>query len=425
MRIHLGLGSNLGDRRALLRQALESLCPEGLTLVRVSPLVESPAMLPPDAPADWNRPFLNLVAEFDTNLTPAALLAAIHRIESALGRKREARWSPRPIDIDLLLYGREQIRSEALTVPHPGITERPFVLAPLIAIDPSLTIPGRGSRSVLEWSAALPEQIPLWMGIVNLTPDSFSDGGRYTELAAIAQHVEDLVAAGAHIVDFGAESTRPGATPLTAGQEWSRLAPALEWAADRYRGELLRPAISVDTYHTDVAQRAIELGVDIINDVSGLTAPAMIELAASHQADWVAMHHVTIPADRAQTLPPDQDASEAVERWLLERLEHWHHAGLDTRRVIFDPGIGFGKNPLQSLQLLREVPRFRRHGLRCLIGHSRKSFMQSFSGDDVAEKDRVTLGASLRLCAFGVDILRVHNVALHTAAWRGWAHLAR
>jgi 2-amino-4-hydroxy-6-hydroxymethyldihydropteridine diphosphokinase / dihydropteroate synthase len=425
MRIHLGLGSNLGDRRALLRQALESLCRQGLTPVRVSPVVESPAMLTPDAPADWNRPFLNLVAEFDTELAPQALLGEIRSIESALGRQRQARWSPRPIDIDVLLYGDAQIHTDALTVPHPGITERPFVLAPLIALDPSLTIPGRGSRTVLEWSAALPEQIPLWMGIVNLTPDSFSDGGHYTELAAIAQHVESLVAAGAQIVDFGAESTRPGATPLNAEQEWSRLAPALEWATDRCRGELLRPAISVDTYHPEVAQRALALGVDIINDVGGLTSPAMIELAASHQADWVAMHHVTIPADRARTLPPEQDACEAIERWLLERLEHWQRARVDTRRVIFDPGIGFGKNPLQSLRLLREVPRFRRHGLRCLIGHSRKSFMQSFSTDDIAEKDRVTLGASLRLCASGVDILRVHNVALHTAAWRGWAHLAR
>lgn len=424
MDIYLGLGSNLGDRRGNLARALSLLSSHGVAVQRVSPVVESPAMLPDDAPSDWNQPFLNLVACCTTDRKPGDVLAALKAIERELGRVDRGRWAPRPIDLDILLWGNETISSALLTVPHPGIAERAFVLAPLAALAPQLTIPDRGHRTVLEHLRAAKLHLPVWMGIVNLTPDSFSDGGELGDDARVDAHIDALYAAGAEIVDLGAESTRPGATPLSADDEWQRLEPALTRLASRYRGAVLRPHVSIDTYHPETARRAIELGVDIINDVSGLGSEAMLDLAATTGKEFVAMHNLGVPADKTRTLPANEDPTAAVERWLEQRLDLWQRAGLDVGRIVFDPGIGFGKNALQSQRLLRDVERFHRFGLRLLVGHSRKSFMHHVTPADRNERDLFTIGASLKLCAAGVDVLRVHNVAAHAAAYRGWSHLS-
>jgi len=366
---------------------------------------------------------LNLVAECRTTATPHEALDGLKQIEYTLGRVDRGRWAPRPIDLDILLWGRETIVTERLSVPHPGITERAFVLTPLAALEPRMTIPGHDNRTVLEWSRQTHQHIPLWMGIVNVTPDSFSDGGAL-DWPSVDAHVDALLAAGAELIDVGAESTRPGATPLRADQEWARLEPILGRLIDKHGRATLRPLLSVDTYHPDTARRALALGADVINDVSGLTSPVMLEIAAASGKNWVAMHNVGVPADKSKTLPVNENPGDAVERWLEQRIGEWQHAGLDLNRVIFDPGIGFGKNPLQSLQLLRDMQRFQRYGLRCLVGHSRKSFMHGFAAADQSDRDLVTIGASLQLCTQGVDILRVHDVAAHVAAYRGWAHLA-
>ena len=423
MQIYLGLGSNLGDRREHLRQAIQLLEEKGLHRRRVSPVVESPALLPEGAPADWNLPYLNLVLEAEVSCQPEQMRNWIADIQTQMGRSNESRWAPRPMDIDILLWGETCLDNPVLTIPHAGMQQRGFVLTPLLALEPRLQVPGLGDKTILDWSRELAHHIPLWMGILNLTPDSFSDGGQFTAWTQIEPHVDAMVAAGAHIIDIGAESTRPGATPISDEQEWSRLAPVLERLLAKYQPQLLRPLLSVDTYHPEVARKALELGVDIINDVSGLSSPAMRELACSSDKDWIAMHYVSIPARKDKTLPPDCDPVDVVEAWLLQQLESWDKAGLNLSRIIFDPGIGFGKDGLQSLKLLQQAARFRRHGVRVLMGHSRKSFMKNFSALDVTDKDLTTLGASLNLCAQGVDIIRVHNIPMHTSAYRGWAHL--
>jgi 2-amino-4-hydroxy-6-hydroxymethyldihydropteridine diphosphokinase/dihydropteroate synthase len=424
MTIYLGLGSNLGDRRAHLAAAIDALAQNGVTVVRVSPVVESPALLPPEARPDWNLPFLNLAVECRAASSQDELLNIIKTIEASLGRRNSARWSPRPIDIDILLWDDVRVSSGTLTIPHPALTTRNFVLAPLLALHPNLVVPDGTGKTVLQRVRELTNHIPLWMGIVNLTPDSFSDGGEHLAWEAIEAHIDAMWNAGAQIIDFGAESTRPGAVAVSADEELARLMPVLELVTAKYAGHRLRPLISVDTYHPQTAEHALALGADIINDVSGLTSPAMLELAATHTADWVAMHHVTIPVDPQRTLPQDADVCAEVERWLERQVESWTRLGLPLDRILFDPGIGFGKNPLQSLALLRDIRRFQRYGLRCLVGHSRKSFMQSFATRDNLDRDLTTIGASLYLCAQGVDVLRVHNVPAHVAAYRGWAHVS-
>jgi 2-amino-4-hydroxy-6-hydroxymethyldihydropteridine diphosphokinase/dihydropteroate synthase len=421
--IYIGLGSNLGDRRRHLQRAVDALAREGIHVVAVSPTVESPALLLPGSPPEWNRPFLNAVVRCSTSLAPEAVLDSAKRIESSFGREAGARWAPRPIDVDILLFGREIISTPRLEIPHPGLTERAFALAPLAALAPRLTIPGKGRQTVLEYSRALRHRIPLWMGILNVTPDSFSDAGELASRDRFDARVDEMLSAGAQIIDLGAESTRPGAAPLDAPQEWARLEPALGRLLEKLAAEPMRPLVSIDTYHAEVARRALERGADVINDVGGLGAPDMLELAAGCENTFVAMHSLTVPADRTVTLPADGDPAEALRTWTDARIELWNAAGIDLSRIVFDPGIGFGKDPLQSLALLRDVSAFTPRDVRLLIGHSRKSFMKSFAAESKDEKDLVTLGASLNLCAQGVDILRVHNVPAHVAAYRGWAQL--
>lgn len=385
--------------------------------------MDTPALLPTDAPADWNRPFLNAVVAGQSEHDAESWRTATRQIETELGRDRASAissWAPRVIDIDLLGWceagpGRRPLLRSDLP------PQRAFELVPLLHLQPDLRLNARPQLSLQQQTRS--HSLPLWMGIVNLTPDSFSDGGRHGSLNDVRRSVQTMTEAGAQIIDFGAESTRPGATPLSAEDEWQRLQPALQVALDTTRDDPLRPRFSVDTYHPATAARALQLGVEMINDVGGLCDPAMRELAAAHpDRDWVAMHQLGLPADAAVTVL-DPDPFDQIERWLLTQMEHWQAAGISLDRVIFDPGIGFAKDGVQSLRLLRRVGELRRHGLRLLVGHSRKSYMRHFSRLDNDDKDLVTVGASLALACQGVDILRVHNVAAHAAAYRGWAHL--
>lgn len=424
MRTYLGLGSNLGDRHANLARAIELLAQRPLRVERVSPVVESPALLPEGAPPEWNRPYLNLAVACESEASPQALREWSKEIEQRLGRSPGEHWAPRPMDIDILLWGDEKWLDETLTIPHPGLLERNFVLTPMVALEPRLVPPGADGDNLLECSRRLADPIPLWMGIVNVTPDSFSDGGRFTDWPAVEPLVRDMLDAGAHIIDVGGESTRPGAQPLRRGEEWTRVGPVLEQLLELRASSVPGPYISIDTYHVDTARRALNLGVDMVNDVSGLASPAMIELAGESNADWVAMHQLSLPVNPRLTLPADRDPFASVEQWLIDSLERWDKSGLDLNRIIFDPGIGFGKTAHQSWQLLSRASEFRRHGVRVLVGHSRKSYLRPYFGNDMQARERATVGVSLDICAQGVDIVRVHDVPLNMGAWQGWS-LAR
>ncbi len=421
MAIYLGLGSNLGDRKKNLNSAIEFLNEAGLHCKRCSPVIETPALLPTDASWEWNKPYLNMVIEVSTQYSPQQALQNIHNIEARLKRDNKARWSPRPIDIDILLWHDELISTDTLTIPHKDLHQRHFVLTPLIALSPSLKIPGRGEKTLLQWSAELPHHIPLWMGILNATPDSFSDGGINFEPDALMNNALNMTEHGAAILDIGGESTRPGADHIDPSTEWQRIGPFIQQITQTNRNRFVRPFISVDTRHADTAARSIECGADFINDVSGLSDPAMVELASDNNCQWIAMHSVSVPADPNQIL--QDDPVQEVTRWLELKLDQWSKAGITLDNIIFDPGVGFGKDPLQSLKLLQAASQFRQHGVRLLIGHSRKSFLKQFTPENIHSRDLATIGASMQLCQQGVDIIRVHNIADHTTAYRGWSHL--
>ena len=425
MRTYLGLGSNLGNRRANLAQALELLAKRPLRVERVSPVVESQALLPESAPPEWNRPYLNLAVECESDASPQTLHEWSKDIERRLGRTPGPRWSPRPMDVDILLWANERVRTESLTIPHPGLRERNFVLTPLVALQPRLVPPGSGGKTLLDHSRDLSDHIPLWMGIINVTPDSFSDGGRFQRWESVEPLVETMTAAGVHLIDVGGESTRPGAAALSSDREWARVAPILEALLELRGDDPLGPRISIDTYRPETARRALRSGVDAINDVSGLGSPPMIELAGETGVDVIAMHQLSLPVDPGVTLRRDADPGEAVAAWLTERAELWDKAGLDLNRIVVDPGIGFGKTPQQSLDLIRRAGELRRHGFRVLVGHSRKSFLKPLVGDDMIDRDRATASLSLDLCERGIDILRVHDVPLNVDTYRKWVLAGR
>ncbi|MDE3060905.1 MAG: dihydropteroate synthase, partial [Pseudomonadota bacterium] len=244
------------------------------------------------------------------------------------------------------------------------------------------------------------------VGIINITPDSFSDGGACFDadfaIQAIAQQVED----GANIIDIGAESTRPGAIPITAAEEWERLAPVLA-ALPHFDDADVH--FSVDTRHAETAKRALAEGVHWINDVSGFSDPAMVEAVRNSKCKLVMMHSVSVPADKNMVMPESQDVMEALLMWARARIAALESAGIGRSRMIFDPGIGFGKTARQSLTILRDIGRFAALEVPVLIGHSRKSFLSAFGHS----RDEATLVVSQYLAQAKLDYLRVHDVATH------------
>jgi 2-amino-4-hydroxy-6-hydroxymethyldihydropteridine diphosphokinase/dihydropteroate synthase len=402
MKCVLGLGSNMGDRRGNLEKAARAL----KSSVRATPVFETPALVPDGSPSEWNMPFLNAVLEIEWTGTPLELLGFIKSIEKKVGRTESERWAPRVADIDVLRFGALKVREPGLYVPHPEMMNRQFVLCPLKHLD----------NTVLPVSRSLPGALPAWMGILNITPDSFS--GSDPEMEHVQAKVDAWLAENVHMLDIGAESTRPGAKPLTHAEEWKRLRPVLEWLTSYLKGRTFRPWLSVDTYHPETAARALELGVDIINDVSGLSDGGMIRvLQSAPHAQYVLMHSLSVPADPKINMRNSDPVSE-VKSWARFKLKTLQDAGIDMCRVIFDPGFGFGKTAPQSLELMKNIRQFMDLPVRILSGHSRKSLYNLWGERPAADREWESVGASLRLAERGVDILRVHEPTLHARAHR-------
>lgn len=246
------------------------------------------------------------------------------------------------------------------------------------------------------------------VGIINITPDSFSDGGEAYRPDAALGMAKQLLTDGADMLDVGAESTRPNATPLNADEEWQRLEPVL---ADIISlAHKVGKQVSLDTRHPETATKAIALGIDMINDVSGGNED-MFDAISGNDVGLVLMHSLSIPADKTQVMDEDCDVIEELIQWINVKKQQSDKQQI--KNVIFDPGIGFGKTAKQSLELLNRCSELQDIGLQLYIGHSRKSFMKIFSDSPANMRDDMTLAFSAMLINKGVDYLRVHNVARH------------
>jgi len=249
------------------------------------------------------------------------------------------------------------------------------------------------------------------MGIVNVTPDSFSDGGTFLDPDVAIRRAVQLVDDGADILDVGGESTRPGAEPVPLNEELNRVLPVVSGIA-----AATSTPISIDTTKAEVARQAIDAGAAIVNDISGLTFdPHMAAVCRETRVGVVCMHIQGMP-QTMQDDPTYEDVVSEIVAYFEDRLATLEQQGLPRERIVLDPGIGFGKTAAHNLQLLSNVHKLRSLGRPVLIGHSRKRFLKKVLGRDVEERTFGTLGVSLALAAQGVDVLRVHDVrATHDA----------
>lgn len=259
----------------------------------------------------------------------------------------------------------------------------------------------KAGNHTLEFSSG-----PAIMGIVNVTPDSFSDGGKFYTPADAVEQALRLEDQGASILDIGGESSRPYSEPVAADEELRRVVPVLESLLPR-----VSAAVSIDTSKASVAQAATQLGVHIINDVTGLEGdPAMLDVAKNCDAGLCIMHMKGTPA-MMQDSPEYADVVGEIGDYLAARLDALTQNGIDKQRICLDPGIGFGKSHEHNLELVRRCEELHYLSRPLLVGHSRKGFIAKIIGDKQAERTSGSVSISLALARKGIQIIRVHDVA--------------
>ena len=252
------------------------------------------------------------------------------------------------------------------------------------------------------------------MGIVNVTPDSFSDGGRFLDTGRAVEHALKLISEGADILDIGGESTRPGAEPVEAAEELRRVLPVIR----AVRSET-KTLISIDTMKASVARAAVEAGADIINDVTGLRGdPAMLRAATECDAGLVIMHMIGTP-QTMQKLPQYDDVVREVQTYFEARLHSLENAGISPERIVLDPGFGFGKTLEHNISLMRSLPELSVDERPLLVGVSRKSIIgRLLEAEDLEDRDWPTVALTAHARELGARVVRVHDVKPNVHAMR-------
>ena len=438
----IAFGSNVGDRVSHIESALRLMREKGLRVGQVSRLYETKPMYYEDQDL-----FLNGACQISTSLDPEPLLDVLQEVEIELGRERLIDKGPRTMDLDIVAYDEVQLATDRLNLPHKLLHEREFVLRPLCDVLPQMKVASSWDRQALASTASqiykalenrdpslspvtvLAPSLPLLraeapkgqtqiMAILNVTPDSFSDGGKHssTDIDHIRETARRFIAGGASIIDIGGQSTRPGAELISPSEELRRILPVIE--AVRSLPEAKRVAISIDTFYAEVAANAVAAGADIINDVSaGNLDPEMLRTVARLGKTIVLMHMRGDPHTMTMMTSYPNGVIEGVATELGERLQAAQAAGIPSWRIILDPGIGFAKNMSQNLDLLRNMSTLRTEypiirSLPWLVGTSRKGFIGKIT-DAPHASDRLmgTAAAVTASIAGGADIVRVHDVA--------------
>ncbi|CAL0308061.1 unnamed protein product [Lupinus luteus] len=443
----IALGSNVGDRLHNFKEALKLMKKSGISITRHACLYETAPAYVTDQPR-----FLNSAVRAVTKLGPHELLAALKKIEKDLGRTDGIRYGPRPIDLDILFYGKFKVGSDILTVPHERIWERQFVMAPLMDLLGS----DIDSDTVASWHSfsghsggisglweklggesligeeGMYRVMPVanglldWsrrtsiMGVLNLTPDSFSDRGNFQTVKSAVSHVRLMISEGADMIDIGAQSTRPMASRISVEEELDRLIPILE--AVTGMPEVEGKLISVDTFYSEVALEAVSRGAHFINDVSaGQLDPNMFKVIADLDVPYVAMHMRGDPCtmQNSENLKYD-DVCKEVSSELYSRVREAELSGIPAWRIIIDPGIGFSKKTEDNLEVLTGLPDIRADIAKrslaishapILIGPSRKGFLGEICSRPTAvERDPATIASVTAGVLGGANIVRVHNV---------------
>ncbi|KAH8690769.1 folic acid synthesis protein [Talaromyces proteolyticus] len=432
---YIALGSNQGDRVATIERACLEMERAGIRIKRTSSLFQTAPMYVLNQDV-----FLNGACEVETTLGPIELLDTLQAIENGLGRHKTVDKGPRNIDLDILLYNNETISHPRLNIPHKLMMEREFVLRPLCQLIPHERVPSPGLN--LTYLSALnslppsdtvpivttplsphtppltpsnPQRKTAVMAILNVTPDSFSDGGQHVHTPeSLTSTIQSFITAGATIIDIGGESTRPRATPVSEEEELARVLPAIKLIRSLPAANNI--AISIDTYHSRVAAAACAAGADIINDVSaGTLDRAMLSTMAASGKSVILMHMRGEPSTMTSMTSYTNGLIPDVGSELLSRIRAAEEAGVRRWRIVLDPGIGFAKTAEQNLQLLRGLDRLKSmeglDGFPWLVGTSRKEYIGRITGVKTP-RERIwgTAAAVTASIASGADVVRVHDV---------------
>jgi 2-amino-4-hydroxy-6-hydroxymethyldihydropteridine diphosphokinase / dihydropteroate synthase len=442
------VGSNVGDRVSTFDKALKLMKSSGVNITKHACSYET-------APAYvTNHPrFLNSAVRGTTKLGPHELLKLLKEIEKNIGRIDGIQYGPRPIDLDILLYGNCQINSETLIVPHERIHERPFVLAPLVdllgtsATDGTETtwhslskcsggffelrnklgdesiIGAEGIRRVLPVGNHLLDwcEITLVMGALNLTPDNFSDEGKFQDVEAAISQAKLLISEVADIIDIGAQSTRPFAKRLSPNGELDRLVPFLDEIAKipEIEGKL----ISVDTFYAEVAMEAVKRGAHMVSDVSGgQLDSAMLEVVAELGVPYVIMHMRDPSTTQSEQNLLYGDICKEIASELYAQVRQAELSEIPLWRIVLDPGIGFSKKSEQNHEVIMVLDSIRREmgkmslgasHVPILLGPSRKRFLgQICNRANPVDIDVATVAAVTAGILNGANIVPVDRDAL-------------
>ena len=422
----VGLGSNLNPHKNL-RSALWHLKGvAGFRLIQLSAIYESDAQVLPEAPAEWSKKYLNAAVLVEvSNFEPFQFLQKLKIIEKKIGRVQSERWAPREIDLDILYVDQFEFQSDQLTIPHKNLRDRPFALLPALDVFPQIQI--EKPLWAFEWFS---DERPFrtqkskdffwtqFVGILNLTTDSFSDGGQYLKEEQFKNQVDKLVRDGAEILDLGAESTRPGAVEVSDVIEYERLQSALGWIEEMN----LNVSVSLDCRKPNVLKKLIgQFQIDFLNDVTGFQDPSMLELLKESTAKAVVMHSLTIPPDQKNVLFKDQNPCEQLMNWWDKKVSVFQKNDISLDRLIFDPGIGFGKTPEQNFYILKHLSELGAIKVPTFLAFSRKSFLKkSINSDENTTKDLATAQLLGKINPLFYHYLRTHDIESQKIALRMW-----
>lgn len=413
---YIAIGSNIYPRRKYINIAIQELQKIG-TICKVAKIYKSPPW------GNLNQSeFLNTCVELQTELAPVQLLNSLKAIELQIGRKKREHWGAREIDLDIIFYADQCIDQTDLKVPHPYFAERKFVLQPLADLIPDYR-PPMMTQTIAELNEASEDRImefynPQIMAIVNLTPDSFSKDGIVTaDEKTIIEHCRNLISAGADILDFGAESTRPGATVVSAEEEQVRLLPVLKII----RQEFPHVTISVDSYKPDTILKSLEYHPQIINCVEDITNfPEVLEAAKAQSCRIVLMHNKLNSAVSQDSIIGGYYSKSSSAQIIAEimqffesRLKKLEALNFPLDHVCLDPGFGFGKTIQENLKILKNVAVFKEFNLPVLAAYSNKSFLGALTNTTVDNRLPANLAVCAKLYSDKIDIIRVHDIQSH------------
>ncbi len=420
----VGLGSNLSALKNL-RIAISEL-KKVFCLKKISSIYESDAQVLPDAPADYNQKYLNAAVLIDIeNFEPLQFLIELKKIEKKMGRKNSDRWAPREIDLDILYVDGCKLESESLNIPHKNLCERPFALFPALEVYPDMKI----EKPVWcnDWVQKKPFNTeksknyfwPVFVGILNITTDSFSDGGKFLTEDNFKQQASNLVASGAGILDLGAESTRPNAVSVDFQSEFKRLHQALFWLNELK----LDIKISIDSRNPDVLQKILQQHqIDYLNDVTGFENLHMLNILKETKIPAVVMHSLTIPPNQTEILNTDENPNCQLINWWKSKLEIFEKNNIDVQRLIFDPGIGFGKTATQNSYILNHLDELSEIKHDNYLGFSRKSYLNQYTDQTaMPTADHRDLATAVQLSKINLlhcQYLRTHDIESQKTALR-------